>query len=317
MKILLTDSATLRSKGDLSLDEFKKFGDVKEYENISRQELLNEVTDTDILLCNKTVIDSEVIKAAKKLRYIGIFATGYNNIDIKSAKSKNITVCNAGGYSTNAVVQQVFGYILAHYTKIAQYDSFVKQGGWKRSPVFSPLEYPTEEICGKTLGIIGYGSIGRAVERAAEGFGMNVLVNTRTVKENGHTRFVDLDTLLKNSDIVTVHCPLNSQSADFMNQAAFEKMKRGAFFINTSRGGVVDEQALFSALESGKLSGAAVDVLKSEPMAENCVLLNAKNIIITPHTAWAPLATRKRLLDIVISNIEAFLSGNPQNKIIP
>ena len=317
MKILLTDSATLKSKGDLSLDGLKKFGCVKEYEKISRKELLNEVIDTDMLLCNKTVIDSEVINAAKKLRYIGIFATGYNNIDIKSAKSKNITVCNAGGYSTNAVVQQVFAYILAHYTKISQYNSFVKRGGWKRSPVFSPLRYSTEEIFGKTIGIIGYGSIGRAVERAAEGFGMNVLVNTRTVKENGHTRFVDLDTLLKNSDIVTVHCPLNSQSADFMNEAAFARMKNGAFFINTSRGGVVDEQALFSALESGKLSGAAVDVLKSEPMAQDCVLFKAKNIIITPHTAWAPLATRKRLLDIVISNIEAFLSGNPQNKIIP
>lgn len=317
MKILLTDSATLKSKGDLSLDGLKKFGCVKEYEKISRKELLNEVIDTDMLLCNKTVIDSEVINAAKKLRYIGIFATGYNNIDIKSAKSKNITVCNAGGYSTNAVVQQVFAYILAHYTKISQYNSFVKRGGWKRSPVFSPLRYPTEEIFGKTIGIIGYGSIGRAVERAAEGFGMKVLVNTRTVKENGHTRFVDLDTLLKNSDIVTVHCPLNSQSADFMNEAAFARMKNGAFFINTSRGGVVDEQALFSALESGKLSGAAVDVLKSEPMAQDCVLFKAKNIIITPHTAWAPLATRKRLLDIVISNIEAFLSGNPQNKIIP
>lgn len=316
MKILLTDSATLKAKGDLCLDGLKKFGCVKEYENISRQELLKEVTDTDILLCNKTVIDSEVINAAEKLCYIGIFATGYNNIDIKSAKSKNITVCNAGGYSTNAVVQQVFAYILAHYTKISQYNSFVKRGGWKRSPVFSVLRYPTEEIFGKTIGIIGYGSIGRAVERAAEGFGMKVLVNTRTVRENGHTRFVDLNTLLENSDIVTVHCPLNSQSADFMNEAAFSRMKNGAFFINTSRGGVVDEQVLFSALESGKLSGAAIDVLKTEPMAQDCVLFKAKNIIITPHTAWAPLATRKRLLDIVISNIEAFLSGNPQNKIV-
>ena len=316
MKLLLTDCATLKANGDLSLDTFKQFGEVVEYENITRAELLTEAADTDIILCNKTVIDKEVFDSAPKLKYIGLFATGYNNIDTQYASKKGITVCNAGGYSTNAVAQQVMGYILMHYTKIPKYDAFVKSGGWKKSDVFSPLVFSTEEVFGKTLGIVGYGSIGKAVERAAKGLGINVLVYTRTIRENGETKFVDFDTLLSQSDIISLHCPLNEQSADMMNKEAFNKCKDGAFFINTSRGGTVDEDALFDALYTGKLSGAAVDVLKSEPQTEKSQLEKAPNIIITPHTAWAPLATRKRLLGIVEDNIKAFLAGKPQNKIV-
>ena len=316
MKLLLTDCATLKANGDLSLDTFKQFGEVVEYENITRAELLTEAADTDIILCNKTVIDKEVFDSAPKLKYIGLFATGYNNIDTQYAAKKGITVCNAGGYSTNAVAQQVMGYILMHYTKIPKYDAFVKSGGWKSAEVFSPLVFSTEEVFGKTLGIVGYGSIGKAVERAAMGLGINVLVYTRTIRENGETKFVDFDTLLSQSDIISLHCPLNEQSADMMNKEAFNKCKDGAFFINTSRGGTVDEDALFDALCTGKLSGAAVDVLRSEPQTEKSQLEKAPNIIITPHTAWAPLATRKRLLGIVEDNIKAFLAGKPQNKIV-
>ena len=316
MKLLLTDCATLKANGDLSLDTFKQFGEVVEYENITRAELLTEAADTDIILCNKTIIDKEIFDSAPKLKYIGLFATGYNNIDTQYAAKKGITVCNAGGYSTNAVAQQVMGYILMHYTKIPKYDAFVKSGGWKKSEVFSPLVFSTEEVFGKTLGIVGYGSIGKAVERAAKGLGINVLVYTRTIRENGETKFVDFDTLLRQSDIISLHCPLNEQSADMMNKEAFNKCKDGAFFINTSRGGTVDEDALFDALYTGKLSGAAVDVLKSEPQTEKSQLEKAPNIIITPHTAWAPLATRKRLLGIVEDNIKAFLAGKPQNKIV-
>jgi len=316
MKILLTDSATVKANNDLSLDIFKNFGEVVEYENISSQQLLDVVSDVDILVCNKTVIDRKVMEKAKKLRYIGLFATGYNNIDTVAAKEFGITVCNAGSYSTNAVAQQVMGYILMHYTKIPQYNEFVHSGGWKSAEVFSPLVFSGDEICSKTLGIIGFGSIGRAVKKAAEGFGMRVIVNTRTVKDISEAEFVDLDTLLKESDIVTVHCPLNEQSADMMNSDTFSKMKNGAFFINTSRGGTVDEQALFNALKSGHLSGAAVDVLKTEPMEKDSVLADAPNLIITPHTAWSPLTTRKRLLKIVTDNITAFLEGKPQNKIV-
>lgn len=315
MKLLLTDCSTLKNNNDLSLDIFKSFGETVEYDNISRDALLNEVKDTDIILCNKTVIDREVIANAEKLKYIGIFATGYNNIDIPAARDRGIPVCNAGGYSTNAVVQQVMGYILMHYTKIPEYNSFVIEGGWVKSPVFSPLVFTGDEVYGKTLGIIGYGSIGKAVKKAAEGLGMKVIVNTRTVREDGETVFVDRDTLFAISDIISVHCPLNDESRDMMNRDAFAKFKDGAFFINTSRGGVVDEYALADALNSGKLSGAAVDVLKQEPMSKDCPLLQAKNIIITPHTSWAPLATRQRLVNIVADNVRAYLNGNTQNDV--
>ena len=316
MRILITDCASLTSGGDLSLEPLKKYGEITEYGNISRAELLKEVVNKDIVLCNKTVIDSEVINAAPNLKYIGVFATGYNNIDITLAKQRGIAVCNAGSYSTNAVAQQVIAYILLHYTNIPRYNEFVKEGGWKRSPVFSPLVFPTDEVAGKTLGIIGYGNIGKAVEKAAAGLNMNVLVYTRTVRENGVTRFTDFDTLLKNSDIITLHCPLNKQSENMMNEEAFSKCKRGAVFINTSRGGTVDETALLNALKSGRLSGAAIDVLKEEPMSEDCVLADAPNIIITPHTAWAPLSTRRRLLSITCENIDSFLNGKSKNRIV-
>lgn len=315
MKILLTDADTLHNNNDISLDVFKKYGDLKIFGNISRTELLENVGDIDIILCNKTVINGEVIKNAPNLKYIGLFATGYNNIDINAAKQRNIAVCNAGSYSTNAVAQQVIGYILMHYTKIPQYNSFVKEGKWIDYSVFSPLVFTGDEVYGKTLGIVGYGSIGKAVKKAAEGLGMRVIVNTRTVRNEENTEFVDLNTLLKSSDIISLHCPLNEQSANMMNKETFSKCKNGAFFINTSRGGTVDEYALREALDSGKLSGAAVDVLKIEPMSADCPLMGARNLIITPHTAWAPLSTRQRLLGIVCSNIDAFLEGKTQNNV--
>ena len=316
MKILITDSASLKSGGDLSTEVLEKYGEISEFDNIDRGLLLKEVTDKDIIFCNKTVIDREVIDRAAKLKFIGVFATGYNNIDTEYAKEKGIAVCNAGSYSTNAVAQQVIAYILIHYTQIPKYNEFVKDGGWKRSKIFSPLVFGTDEVAGKTLGIVGYGNIGKAVETAAKGLGMNVIVYTRTVRPNGSTRFVSFDELLENSDVITLHCPLNRESADMMNKEAFEKCRDGAFFINTSRGGTVDEAALYDALCSGKLSGAAVDVLKEEPMAEDCVLFGAPNIIITPHTSWAPLTTRKRLLGIACENLEAFLNGEAKNRIV-
>lgn len=316
MKILIADCATLAQNNDLSLAVFEKYGEVVYNPNISRAELLDTVHNYDIILCNKTIIDKTVIQKAERLKYIGIFATGYNNIDITCAKEHGITVCNAGSYSTSAVAQQVFAYILNHYNAVNRYDSFVKGGGWQNSTHFSVLCYPTDELQNKTIGIIGYGSIGRRVAEIALAFEMNVLVYTRTPQSDNRVKFVSLDELLGSSDIVTPHCPLNEQSCEMFNSDTFGKMKNGAFFVNTARGGVVNEQALADALKSGKLSGAAIDVLKSEPMSKDCVLKNAPNITITPHTAWAPLATRKRLLGIVENNIKAFLSGNPQNKIV-
>lgn len=309
MKILITDSCTLISNNDISLDIFKKFGNTVIYDNITRKELLEEVKDTNVILCNKTVIDKEVMDSSPSLKYIGLFATGYNNIDINCAKEKGIVVCNTADYSTNAVAQQVIAYILMHYTKIPQYNTFVKEGNWKCAKTFCTLAFSTDEVFGKTLGIIGYGNIGKAVEKAALGLGMNVIVHTRTPKKDENAQFVSLDELLAKSDIVTVHCPLNEQSADLFNKTTFGKMKKGALFINTARGGVVDETALLEALSSGQLSAAAVDVLKNEPMREDFPLEDAENLIITPHTAWAPLATRQRLLNLVANSLCSFLNG--------
>ena len=314
MKILLTESDALISNGDLSLEIFNRFGNYVEYKNISRADLLREAEDSDVILCNKVSIDREVFTVAKKLKYVGTCATGYNNVDVACAREKGVCVCNVAGYSTNAVAQQVIGYILMHYTKMDKYNEFVKADGWKKATIFAPLVYSTEEVFGKTLGIIGYGSIGKAVEKAALGLNMNVIVHTRTVKEN-NPKFVSLDELLEKSDIVSVHCPLNEQSANMMNKSAFDKMKKGAFFINTARGGIVVEEDLYNALETEKLSGAAVDVVGIEPMAENCILADAKNIIITPHTAWAPVSTRKRLVEMVAENLTAFLEGKPINNL--
>ena len=315
MKILIADCSTLAQNNDLPLTVFEKYGDVVYNPNISRDELLDTVCEYDMILCNKTIIDKSVIEKAKKLKYIGLFATGYNNIDIDTARRHNITVCNAGSYSTSAVAQQVFAYILNHYNAINQYDNFVQNGGWQQSPTFSVLCFPTDELKGKTIGIIGYGSIGKRVAEIAIAFEMRVLVYTRTPKNDDRVEFVSLDELLSQSDIITPHCPLNEQSREMFNKNTFAKFKDGAFFINTARGGVVNEQDLADALNCGKLSGAAIDVLTAEPMANDCVLKGVKNLIITPHTAWAPLETRKRLLGIVEDNIISFLNGNPKNKV--
>lgn len=314
MKILIPDVNTLVKDNDVSLEIFDSLADIVVlYSNITKKELLDEIVDTDIVLCNKVVIDKEVMSCSKKLKYIGTFATGYNNIDIDFAKERGITVCNAPEYSTNAVAQQVFGYILAHYTKISQYDTFVKQGGWVASSTFSPFVFNSLELAGKTLGIVGFGSIGEAVAKIALSFNMQVLTFTRTPKNYDGVKFCDFETLLKNSDIITLHCPLTDATRELMNENTFNLCKDGAFFINTSRGGTVSEIALKNVLESGKLSGAAVDVLTVEPMDKDCPLLNAPNIIITPHTAWAPLETRERLIKLVADNLKAFLSGKPQN----
>lgn len=315
MKILLSDCGALKQSNDLQLDIFEKYGFVTYNLDISREELLDTVHNYDIILCNKTVIDKAVIDKAKRLKYIGLFATGYNNIDTLEAKAHGITVCNAGSYSTSAVAQQVFAYILSHYNSVEKYNDFVNDGGWQNSQSFSAIHFLTEELQNKNIGIVGYGSIGKRVAEIALAFEMNVSVYTRTPKTDNRVRFVSFDQLLKNSHIVTAHCPLNDDSKEMFNAATFSKMRDGAFFINTARGGIVNEQDLCNALKSRKLSGAAVDVLTQEPMSPECPLINAPNIIITPHTAWGPLDTRKRLLNIVEDNLVAFLSGNPKNTV--
>ena len=312
MEIVILDGATVAAN-DLNFSVLEKFGNLTVYDFTAPEEIVERCESADAVFCNKIVFTREIFEKLPKLKYVGLFATGYNNIDVKAAKELGITVCNAGSYSTDAVAQHTFGFILNNYTRIADYSRFVLSGGWSESRVFSPVVFPTDEIKGKTLGIIGYGSIGRKVAEIARVFGMRVIVHTRTVREDGVTEFVSLDELLSSSDIISLHCPLTAENTGMFNNDTFAKCKNGAYFINTARGGLVNEQALFDALESGKLSGAAVDVICTEPMPKDCVLLKAKNITITPHSAWTPFTTRNRVLEIARQNYEAFLSGNPQN----
>lgn len=333
MKILMPEADTL-SKGDVDLSIFEEFGDVTVLKNPTCEELKRELKDTEILFTNKTVMDEDMLASAPNLKYIGECATGFNNIDLDYCKAHGITVTNVPDYSTNAVAQQVFAYILSHYSKVDEYNSFVKDGGWINTNSFSPYVFDTDELCGKTIGLVGYGKIGKAVAKIANAFSMNVLVYTRSyakaleLRDKGADRtvldgfldktetyvsFVSLDSLLKHSDIVSVHCPLNAESEGMFDGAAFSKMRRGAFFINTSRGGVLDEQALADALNSGRIGGAALDVLKDEPQSRDCPLLTAKNCLITPHIAWAPFATRKRLVAVAAGNLKSYLNGNPKN----
>ena len=310
MKIILTDAKTV-TQGDLSLKPLEEFGEVIVNELTAYDDIAETVRDADMIICNKTPLNADTLRYASHLRYIGLFATGYNNIDTAYCREHGITVCNAGSYSTDAVCQHTFALILECLNRTGSYNSFVHNGGWKNSSTFSPFVYPLNEISGKTLGIIGYGSIGRAVERAALAFNMKTLKVRRHDEDD--PSFVDLDTLLKKSDIITVHCPLNDSSYRMINAESIAKMKDGAIFINTARGGVMDEQAVADALISGKLAYAGIDVLETEPMDRDCPLCGIDNCIITPHIAWAPMETRIRLMGIVCDNIRAYLSGAPVN----
>lgn len=312
LKIVMPDCQTI-TNGDLDLTVLERFGSVEYYPLTARDQVAERIREADIVLCNKTPMDAETLRFADRLRYIGLFATGYNNIDLPETNRRGVTVCNAGGYSTDAVVQHTFALILNHFSCTAQYDQFVKEGNWIGSATFSPFVFPMQELAGKTLGIIGFGSIGQAVAKVALAFSMRVLCFTRTPRQAEGVTFVPLETLLAQSDVVSVHCPLNENSRALFNDERFSMMKNGAYFVNTARGPIVDEPALRRALESGRLSGAALDVLETEPMLANCPLIGAPNLTITPHIAWAPLETRARLLQLVSDNLEAFLAGHPQN----
>ena len=313
MKILVTDSLSLKSHNDLSLEALGQFGEVVEYEDITRDELLREIKDKDIILTNKVIIDREVMENAPRLRYIGLFATGYNNIDVDYCRRRGITVCHAGSYSTDAVAQHTFALILEHYSKVGKFDAFVREGGWSASPMFSPFVFPTDELCGKTIGIIGYGSIGQKTAEIARAFGMKVVVHSRT-KRFEDIRYMELDELLCVSDIITVHCPLTEETSKLMTYEKFCLCKPSALYINTARGGVNDEEGLAKALREGRIAGAAIDVLTTEPQTKSCALNETvPNLILTPHVAWAPLSTRIRLLGIVDANVQAFLDGAPLN----
>lgn len=298
--------------GGLSLDAYKQFGEVTLYHTTKQHQVIERIGDADIILLNKLIIDKEVMDACKNLRYIGLFATGFNTIDVKYAAKKGITVCNAGSYSTNAVAQHTMALILNHFNQIANYHNAVQAGVWDKSELTTLYDFPTDELCGKTIGIIGYGHIGQRLAGIAKAFDMRVIVYTRTPKADRTVEFVSFDELISRSDVISLHCPLTEESRLMMNEQVFNKCKKGALLVNTARGGLVDEPALKNAVESGQLSGAALDAITVEPM-RNCVLKGVENIVITPHAAWAPMSTRIKLLGITVDCIKGWINGNPIN----
>lgn len=311
MKIVVLEAGVM-TPGGLSLDVYRQFGEVIFYHTTKQDQVIERIGDADAILMNKLIIDEAVMSACKNLKYIGLFATGFNTIDIEAASRHGIAVCNAGNYSTNAVAQHTFALILNHFNQIANYHNAVQSGAWEKSELTTLYDFPTDELYGKTLGIIGYGHIGKRVARLAKAFDMRVIVHTRTPLDDGETEFVSFDELLSQSDVISLHCPLTDQSRLMMNGDAFKKCKKGALLVNTARGGLVDEAALKEAVESGHLSGAALDAITVEPM-RNCLLKGVENIVITPHSAWAPMSTRIKLLGITVDCIKAWLDGKPIN----
>ena len=312
MKIVCTDISSV-SAGDIDVSVFEKYGEVVYYDVTPPDKTAERIADADIVILNKTVIGRAELEAAKNLKYIGLFATGYNNIDTAAARERGVVVSNAGQYSTNAVAQHTFALLLELFSKTGFYNSFVEDGGWKAAKIFTGFVGGTDELYGKTLGIVGYGSIGRAVAKIALAFGMKVIVNTRTPREDDTVEFVTKEELFSRSDVISFHCPLTDKTAKMLCGDALSLCRDGVYIINTSRGGVIDEAALAGAIKSGKVRGAGLDVLCTEPMSADCPLFGLPNVIITPHVAWTPLATRERLMEIVTSNIDAFLAGEPTN----
>jgi len=315
MEIVILDWKTMTWENELSPECFEKFGEVKCYDFTPPELTAERIGRSEIVFCNKVQITREIMDRCPNIKYIGLFATGYNNIDIGYAREKNITVCNAGEYSTMAVAQHTFALILEMYSKISIYNESVKKGKWIKSPSFSYFPYTTSELYNKTLAVVGYGSIGKAVSKIGEAFGMKVIINTRTVPENCPYEIHTLEECAELADIITFHCPLTDKTKGMVNSELISHMKKTALIINTSRGAVVNEKNLSDALNNNRIAGACLDVLEYEPMSEECPLRNTRNCIITPHSAWSALETRKRLLDIVSGNLENYLNGTPSNKI--
>lgn len=311
MKIVMTDCQTI-TKGDLDLSPFDALGEVVIYNLTPKDKIFERIKDADAVICNKTVLNESNLKGTK-VKYIGLYATGYNNIDIDYCRENGITVCNAGSYSTDAVAQHTFAFILNYYNKIAAYTDFVKDGGWKSSETFSPFVYPLNELAGKTIGIVGYGKIGQKVAEIAKAFSMEVLVYTRTPRTEEGVNFVSFEELVSSSHIVTVHCPLNRESEKMFTKEVFLKFRSDALFINTARGGVINEDDLIEALDKGVIAAAAIDVLEEEPMNHSSRLPEAKNIMLTPHIAWAPIETRNRVVEIASGNLKNYIEGHPTN----
>lgn len=313
MKIVVLDGYAA-NPGDLSWDKIASLGELTVYDRTPVDEIPARIADADIVLTNKAPLTAETIKSAPKLKWIGILATGYNIVDINAARERGIPVANVPGYSTDSVAQLVFAHLLEVCHHVGEHTRAVYDGEWVRSKDFAFWKYPLVELCSKTFGIIGYGSIGKAVAKIAKAFGMNVIAYSRRKFENdGYAEYVSLDELLTRSDVISLHCPLFEETKGMINANTIAKMKDTAIIINTARGPLIDEQAVADALNSDKLGYACIDVVNSEPMKADNPLLKAKNCTFTPHIGWAPFEARVRLNDIVYENIKSFLDSKPQN----
>lgn len=315
MKITVLDGHTL-NPGDLSWDKLSDLGNLTVYDRTEEKDILKRASNSEIILTNKTPLFTDAIKQLPDLKYIGVLATGYNIVDVETAKKHGIIVTNVPAYSTRSVAQMTFAHILNLAQRTACHSASVKAGDWSRSEHFCYWKHPLLELSGMTLGILGFGQIGQAVFELAKAFGMKTIASSRSPKkEFGDVDFVDINSLFKNSDILTLHCPLTHETEKIVNKKRIALMKKSAFIINTARGQLIDEKALAEALNNGTIAGAGLDVLSSEPPEENNPLLSAKNCFITPHIAWASKASRQRLMDTAIENVEAFIKGSPQNKV--
>ncbi|HOX55872.1 MAG TPA: D-2-hydroxyacid dehydrogenase [Candidatus Paceibacterota bacterium] len=312
-QIVVLDGFTL-NPGDLDWTELASLGPCDIHDRTSPAELLRRAAGAEILLTNKTVLTGEDIRRLPRLKYIGVLATGTNVVDLVAARARGIPVTNVPTYGTRSVAQMTFALLLELAHHAGHHAQTVREGRWTRSADFCYWDFPLVELEGLTLGIVGFGRIGRAVADLASAFGLKVLAaDPAAVSTPPFVRLVHLDALFRESDIVSLHCPLTPETARIVNAHSLALLKPGAFLINTSRGPLVDELALADALNSGRLAGAALDVLSTEPPAADNPLLTARNCLITPHLAWATRAARSRLMQIAVENVRAFLQGKPQN----
>lgn len=314
--IVILDGKTL---GELDFDELKAFGDLVYYDTTKPEEVAERIKNAHIVLTNKVILNEDNLKEAKNLEIICETATGFNNIDIIYAKNNNIAVTNVAGYSTNTVAQHTFATVLSLYDKISYYDNFVKSGEYANSGLFTNVSKPFYELEGKTWGIIGLGAIGRKVAKIAEAFGVNVIYYSTSGKNsNSDYKRVEFDDLLKSSDIISIHAPLNNSTEGLINYDALKKMKRTAILVNMGRGPIVVESDLAKAIDEELIAGATLDVFEVEPIKENNPLISVNNkdrLVLTPHIAWASVEARNRLFKEVINNIKAFYNGEIRGRV--
>ncbi|WP_137662784.1 D-2-hydroxyacid dehydrogenase [Enterococcus hulanensis] len=314
MKIVVLDGYT-ENPGDLSWDTLGRLGELTVYDRTPQDQVIERIGNAEIVLVNKVQMTKKIIEQTTSVKYIGVLATGYNVVDVDAAKAKGITVTNIPTYGTDGVAQYAIALLLELCHRIGDHSNTVSAGDWTNNPDWCYWNSPQMELAGKTLGIIGYGRIGQKVGAIASALGMNVLANDRGKKQDtsAGAKLVDLDQLFKESDVISLHCPLFPETEGIINKENIAKMKDGVYIINDSRGQLINEADLRDALNSGKVGGAAVDVVSTEPIKMDNPLLEAKNMIITPHMAWASREARSRLMDIAVENVEKFQQGTPIN----